>query len=104
MTIFFEFRIFRVFLVVLSNAIQKSQFSCSFNKNIVFQIMSATEVAEHYNKVRQTGIVDRKDSRIFFMRNMNNWIKSQLISKLLLKCKMFQKQFFYVRRCHGSPD
>ncbi|EGT39725.1 CBN-TAG-72 protein [Caenorhabditis brenneri] len=42
--------------------------------------MSAAEVAEHYNKVRQAGIEDRKESRIFFMRNMNNWIKSQLIS------------------------
>ena len=43
--------------------------------------MSADVVADHYNKVKQTGIQDRKESRIFFMRNMNNWIKSQLISK-----------------------
>ncbi|CAI2302256.1 unnamed protein product [Caenorhabditis sp. 36 PRJEB53466] len=41
--------------------------------------MSAAEVADHYNRVKQAGIQDRKDSRIFFMRNMNNWIKSQLI-------------------------
>ncbi|UMM12978.1 hypothetical protein L5515_001482 [Caenorhabditis briggsae] len=42
--------------------------------------MSAAEVADHYNNVRQAGIQDRKESRIFFMRNMNNWIKSQLIN------------------------
>uniref|UniRef100_A0A1I7TTH8 mRNA cap guanine-N(7) methyltransferase n=1 Tax=Caenorhabditis tropicalis TaxID=1561998 RepID=A0A1I7TTH8_9PELO len=42
--------------------------------------MSAAEVADHYNNVRQAGIQDRQQSRIFFMRNMNNWIKSQLIN------------------------
>lgn len=45
--------------------------------------MSAAEVADHYNNVRQAGIQDRKDSRIFFMRNMNNWIKSQLINEAM---------------------
>uniref|UniRef100_A0A8R1HS67 mRNA cap guanine-N(7) methyltransferase n=1 Tax=Caenorhabditis japonica TaxID=281687 RepID=A0A8R1HS67_CAEJA len=42
--------------------------------------MSASEVASHYNNVRQTGIQIRKESRIFFMRNMNNFVKSQLIN------------------------
>ncbi|CAI5438517.1 unnamed protein product [Caenorhabditis angaria] len=43
--------------------------------------MSSEEVAQHYNNVKQTGIDDRKESRIFHMRNMNNWIKSQLINE-----------------------
>ncbi|CAB02758.2 mRNA cap guanine-N(7) methyltransferase [Caenorhabditis elegans] len=42
--------------------------------------MSSSEVASHYNKVLQVGIEGRKESRIFFMRNMNNWVKSQLIN------------------------
>ncbi|CAD6184770.1 unnamed protein product [Caenorhabditis auriculariae] len=43
--------------------------------------MSANQVAEHYNSVKQTGIDDRKESRIFHLRNFNNWIKSQLINE-----------------------
>lgn len=38
-----------------------------------------TLVADHYNAVPEVGLVNRTKSRIYYMRNFNNWIKSQLI-------------------------
>lgn len=38
-------------------------------------------VATHYNQLQETGLAKRKESRIYFMRNLNNWIKSQLINE-----------------------
>ena len=37
-------------------------------------------VAKHYNELQEAGRDARQDSRIFFMRNFNNWIKSVVIS------------------------
>ncbi|CAG0898212.1 unnamed protein product [Darwinula stevensoni] len=34
-------------------------------------------VAEHYNKLKETGLTERSKSRIFYMRNFNNWIKKR---------------------------
>lgn len=45
--------------------------------------MASKEVAEHYNGVRQEGIGGRTESRIFYQRNLSNWIKSQLIGLFL---------------------
>lgn len=45
--------------------------------------MSSDTVAEHYNSVRQEPIVSRVESRIFHMRNLNNWMKSELINEVL---------------------
>ncbi|GMT28611.1 hypothetical protein PFISCL1PPCAC_19908, partial [Pristionchus fissidentatus] len=42
--------------------------------------MSSYTVASHYNAVKQTGIEERKNSRIFHLRNINNWMKSCLIN------------------------
>ena len=36
-------------------------------------------VAQHYNQLEEKGLAERKESRIFHMRNLNNWIKSCLI-------------------------
>lgn len=38
-------------------------------------------VAEHYNGIKETGVEARRESRIFHMRNFNNWIKSMLIGE-----------------------
>eukprot|EP00088_Acartia_fossae_P014760 TRINITY_DN1795_c0_g1_i2.p1 TRINITY_DN1795_c0_g1~~TRINITY_DN1795_c0_g1_i2.p1 ORF type:complete len:378 (-),score=82.01 TRINITY_DN1795_c0_g1_i2:174-1307(-) len=42
-------------------------------------------VASHYNKLEEKGIGHRKESRIYFMRNFNNWIKSMLIQDYISK-------------------
>lgn len=40
-------------------------------------------VADHYNNIMNKGVKDRAKSRIFHMRNFNNWIKSYLINYCL---------------------
>ncbi|WKX91704.1 hypothetical protein Q1695_010046 [Nippostrongylus brasiliensis] len=45
--------------------------------------MSSETVAHHYNSVQQTGLAGRAESRIFYLRNLNNWIKSELINETL---------------------
>lgn len=37
-------------------------------------------VADHYNALEEKGLSQRNQSRIVYMRNFNNWIKSMLIS------------------------
>lgn len=38
-------------------------------------------VADHYNMLEEKGLSFRNQSRIVYMRNFNNWIKSMLIRK-----------------------
>lgn len=40
-------------------------------------------VASHYNSQPETGLAARSQSRIFYMRNFNNWLKSVLIGEIL---------------------
>ncbi|CRL06306.1 CLUMA_CG018895, isoform A [Clunio marinus] len=44
-------------------------------------------VAQHYNKLQEKGLKERFNSKIFYLRNFNNWIKSMLISEYLQKIK-----------------
>jgi hypothetical protein len=37
-------------------------------------------VATHYNNLEEKGLAERSKSRIFYMRNFNNWMKSMMIS------------------------
>ncbi|CDW57807.1 mRNA cap guanine N7 methyltransferase [Trichuris trichiura] len=39
----------------------------------------SSHVAEHYNKLPQRSLQERSQSRIFYLRNLNNWIKSMTI-------------------------
>lgn len=48
---------------------------------------NAAVVATHYNKLEEKGRDERSNSRIFFMRNFNNWIKSVLINEFVTKIK-----------------
>ena len=47
-------------------------------------------VAKHYDNLPEKGKEQRKDSRIFHMRNFNNWIKSTLINEYMEKIKYSQ--------------
>lgn len=42
-------------------------------------------VAKHYNELKETGLEMRTQSRIFYLRNFNNWIKSALIGETVKK-------------------
>ncbi|XP_042901007.1 mRNA cap guanine-N(7) methyltransferase [Parasteatoda tepidariorum] len=44
-------------------------------------------VAQHYNQIQEKGLEERKQSRIFHMRNLNNWVKSMLIKEFAEKLK-----------------
>uniref|UniRef100_A0A8C6U3G2 mRNA cap guanine-N(7) methyltransferase n=1 Tax=Neogobius melanostomus TaxID=47308 RepID=A0A8C6U3G2_9GOBI len=43
----------------------------------------SSEVAQHYNRLQEVGLEVRSQSRIFYMRNFNNWVKSVLIGEIL---------------------
>ncbi|XP_069113471.1 mRNA cap guanine-N7 methyltransferase-like [Argopecten irradians] len=43
----------------------------------------ASTVAKHYNELQESGLEKRKESRIFHLRNFNNWIKSVLIGETI---------------------
>ncbi|KAA8579399.1 hypothetical protein FQN60_002484, partial [Etheostoma spectabile] len=42
-----------------------------------------TRTFSHYNRLQEVGLAARSRSRIFFMRNFNNWLKSVLIGEIL---------------------
>ncbi|PAA66152.1 hypothetical protein BOX15_Mlig024127g3, partial [Macrostomum lignano] len=48
------------------------------------------EVAQHYNRVLQSSIASRAESRAFYLRNFNNWVKSVLIGSHL---RIIERQF-----------
>ncbi|XP_059899936.1 mRNA cap guanine-N7 methyltransferase isoform X2 [Gadus macrocephalus] len=47
----------------------------------------SVEVASHYNKLQETGLAARSQSRIYYMRNFNNWLKSVLIGETLQRVR-----------------
>lgn len=36
---------------------------------------NSSVVAQHYNKLQEKGLAERFNSKIFYLRNFNNWIK-----------------------------
>lgn len=50
------------------------------------QPLSST-VAKHYNQIPAGSKEGRKQSRIFYLRNFNNWVKSVIINEFLEKVK-----------------
>lgn len=44
-------------------------------------------VADHYNALEEKGLSQRNQSRIVYMRNFNNWIKSMLINEYIGKIR-----------------
>nr|SVE75171.1 EOG090X07I2 [Daphnia dolichocephala] len=47
------------------------------------EVCVGSVVANHYNQLSERGVAERKESRIFHMRNLNNWIKSRIIGNIL---------------------
>lgn len=45
-------------------------------------------VAKHYNERQEVGLSERTKSRIFYLRNFNNWIKSMAINDVLMQVKV----------------
>ncbi len=41
----------------------------------------SSKVADHYNKLENAGLEARTQSRIFYLRNFNNWLKSMAIGE-----------------------
>lgn len=56
-------------------------------KQFVAEGPNATVVATHYNSLEEKGLAERFKSKIFFMRNFNNWTKSMLINEFLEKLR-----------------
>lgn len=44
---------------------------------------NSTVVAQHYNTIQEGGLELRNTSRILYLRNFNNWIKSMLIGEYI---------------------
>lgn len=36
---------------------------------------NSTVVAKHYNQLKEKGLAERFNSKIFYLRNFNNWVK-----------------------------
>ncbi|XP_059158129.1 mRNA cap guanine-N7 methyltransferase-like [Physella acuta] len=64
----------------------------------------AKKVASHYNQLEEAGLVERTRSRIFYLRNFNNWIKSVLIGDTLNKLREqdYQKKLSVLDLCSGK--
>lgn len=49
------------------------------------------KVASHYNVLPETGLAARSQSRIFYMRNFNNWLKSVLIGEIVERVRQSRR-------------
>ncbi|GAB6032566.1 hypothetical protein CHUAL_011457 [Chamberlinius hualienensis] len=59
-------------------------------------------IADHYNKLPDKGLEERKRSRIFYMRNFNNWVKSMLIGEYIKKIKSDNDRVNVLDLCCGK--
>ncbi|XP_060517507.1 mRNA cap guanine-N7 methyltransferase [Cylas formicarius] len=57
-------------------------------------------VATHYNQLEEKGLDERSKSRIIYLRNFHNWIKSMLINEYLTYIKSGKKQHNAPLRVH----
>lgn len=62
-------------------------------------------VAAHYNEIKEKNLSKRKASKIIHMRNLNNWIKSELINEycsIIKRRKKFGEPFWALDLCCGK--
>ncbi|XP_054579795.1 mRNA cap guanine-N7 methyltransferase isoform X2 [Eptesicus fuscus] len=53
----------------------------------------SSTVAAHYNELQEVGLEKRSQSRIFYLRNFNNWMKSVLIDIADVSVKQCQQRY-----------
>ncbi|XP_036177852.1 mRNA cap guanine-N7 methyltransferase isoform X4 [Myotis myotis] len=53
----------------------------------------SSTVAAHYNELQEVGLEKRSQSRIFYLRNFNNWMKSILIDIADVSVKQCQQRY-----------
>uniref|UniRef100_A0A2K5QWC8 mRNA cap guanine-N(7) methyltransferase n=1 Tax=Cebus imitator TaxID=2715852 RepID=A0A2K5QWC8_CEBIM len=53
----------------------------------------SSAVAAHYNELQEVGLEKRSQSRIFYLRNFNNWMKSVLIDIADVSIKQCQQRY-----------
>lgn len=70
---------------------QESDEESSPSKKLATHEGFAKVVATHYNSLEEKGLDERSKSRIVYMRNFHNWIKSMLINEYLTKIKEGKK-------------
>ncbi|XP_069476904.1 mRNA cap guanine-N7 methyltransferase isoform X2 [Ambystoma mexicanum] len=51
-----------------------------------------SKVAAHYNELQECGLEQRSQSRIFYLRNFNNWMKSILIGEFIEKVRQRKRR------------
>lgn len=51
-------------------------------------------IAEHYNKIEDSGLEQRSESKIICMRSFNNWIKSLIVNEFVDLAR---------ENCHANP-
>ncbi|XP_053207654.1 mRNA cap guanine-N7 methyltransferase-like [Panonychus citri] len=49
-------------------------------------------IATHYNRIEEKGIESRKESRIYYLRNFNNWVKAVIIAQALTKIQTMNER------------
>ena len=57
-------------------------------------------VANHYNSINNKDVSERSKSKIYYMRNFNNWIKSIIIrkSKAGVDCFLYLTNLLYYKK------
>lgn len=61
------------------------------SKRLRTQEGHSSTVAAHYNELKECGLKVRSESRIFYLRNFNNWMKSALIGEFLDRVRQKKK-------------
>ncbi|XP_008069661.1 mRNA cap guanine-N7 methyltransferase [Carlito syrichta] len=71
---------------------RKQEFEDFHEKQKNLEEGHSSAVAAHYNELQEVGLEKRSQSRIFYLRNFNNWMKSVLIGEFLEKIRQKKKR------------
>lgn len=63
---------------------------------------STSIIAQHYNNLQEKGLAQRYNSKILYLRNFNNWIKSMLISDYLQRIQDSGSPLTVLDMCCGK--